>query len=81
MSQAETPAGFVTYTVDVRIIRGRYVPCIGCHWYGVCAVPESTCFPKYKEYFGSDDIHYHNNDGLSAGRSIFTCLEYTVRPK
>lgn len=81
MSQQDTPAGYTTHTVNVRIIKGRYVPCRSCHWFNVCAVPKEVALPKFKEYYGSNDIHYNNNDGLYAGRSVYTCQDYTVRPK
>ena len=80
MSDSPTPSGYITQQVDVRIIRGVYTPCRSCHWYGVCVVPQNKQFQTFKPYFGSDDIHYNDNDGLSAGRPIYTCYEYTVKP-
>jgi len=73
--------GFLTSQVNVRIVKGTYIPCKSCHWYGVCIVPKGRMLGKFKEYFGSNDIHYNNNDGLYAGRSVYTCLEYTTLPK
>ena len=36
------PAGIgsLPQTVEVRIIRGKFVPCQGCHWRSVCVVPK-----------------------------------------
>ena len=81
MTQQGTPAGFITQTVDIRIIKGRYIPCRTCHWFGVCIVPKGNFLPKFREYFGSDDIRYNDNDGVYAGRTIYHCLEYTIKPK
>ena len=74
--EAHAPPGKTVYvsTVNVRIINSRYVPCTACHWYNVCAVPQSTHHSKLGEYKEG----YVGTNRAYAGNTIFTCHDYTT---
>lgn len=51
-------------TVDVRIVNGKYVPCVSCHWFSVCVVP-----------LGSALLNI-NKDAI---RRVFKCIDFTSK--
>ena len=36
--------GALPQTVEVRIVRGKFIPCFSCHWFNVCVVPKGQHF-------------------------------------
>ena len=72
---------YVTNEVDVRVIKGAYIPCRTCHWFNVCTVPKGRFLPKLKEYQADSDIHFHRNYSRGANTVVYHCLEYSVRNK
>lgn len=81
---AVAPSGSYTEAeVDIRIIKGIYVPCKTCHWKNVCTVPKGAFLPKFTEWQGDSSIHYHNRysgrEERNSNTIIYHCLEYTVR--
>lgn len=54
-------AGALPQTVEVRIVRGKFVPCMGCHWFNVCVVPrgrnlQSIRTPEIRNYYQCSDF-------------------------
>ena len=56
--------GALPQTVEVRIIRGRYVPCQGCHWYSVCIVPKGQ---------------FNATQRKAEVRNIYQCIDFIDR--
>lgn len=79
-----TPSGvFDEAEVDVRVVRGNFIPCRSCHWYRDCVIPRGSMLGKSKEYYGSNDIMYHDGPH-ELGRTnniVYHCLEYTTVKK
>ena len=71
---------FLTSEVDVRIVRGTFIPCKTCHWYTQCVVPKGKMLGKFKEYYGNNNIMYHDNYHQlnRTNTAVYHCLEYTT---
>ena len=48
--QVGWPAGIgsLPQTVEVRVVRGKFLPCEQCHWFTVCVVPKARYNPSIR---------------------------------
>jgi len=76
------PGGLLPQEVDVRIVRGLFVPCRACHWYSVCVVPKRKFLAGFKEFTGDSSIIFHSEPGARVPQQIYYhCQDYTVLVK
>lgn len=71
--------GVLPQTVKVKIIKGKYYPCISCAWFSVCVVPKGNFHQKLRQYYGSNDITYRENMGGGYAYDYYQCEDYAQR--
>ena len=61
---------YLRSTVSVRLVRGTYLPCRNCRWYGECVVPKRDHLRGLKS---------QRRRLARARKSIYVCEDYVEK--